>query len=75
MLYLPKGKIKDMKGITFITDETHNKRFVQIDLDQLEKYQNKVEDLLDVIIAESRKEDEEISWEDVKKQLKAAGKL
>ncbi|MEQ8244334.1 MAG: hypothetical protein RLO12_23095 [Fulvivirga sp.] len=64
-----------MKGITFITDETHNKRFVQIDLDQLEKHQNKVEDLLDAIIAESRKDDEEISWEDVKKQLKAAGKL
>ncbi|MEQ8478730.1 hypothetical protein [Fulvivirga sp.] len=64
-----------MKGITFIKDETHNKRFVQIDLDQLEKHQNKVEDLLDAIIAESRKDDEEISWEDVKKQLKAAGKL
>jgi hypothetical protein len=64
-----------MKGITFIRDETHNKRFVQIDLDQLEKHQNKVEDLLDAIIAESRKDDEEISWEDVKKQLKAAGKL
>ena len=64
-----------MKGITFITDETHNKRFVQIDIDQLEKYQNKIEDLLDVIIAESRKDDEEISWEEVKAQLKTSGKL
>ena len=64
-----------MKGITFITDETHNKRFVQIDLEELEKHQNKIEDLLDVIIAESRKDDEEISWEDVKAQLKASGKL
>lgn len=64
-----------MKGITFITDETHNKRFVQIDLEELEKHQNKIEELLDVIIAESRKDDEEISWEDVKAQLKASGKL
>ncbi|MDH5475729.1 MAG: hypothetical protein OEX22_08580 [Cyclobacteriaceae bacterium] len=64
-----------MKGVTFITDETHNKRFVQIDIDQLEKHQNKVEDLLDVIIAESRKDDDEISWEEVKEQLKASGKL
>jgi hypothetical protein len=64
-----------MKGITFITDETHNKRFVQIDLKELEKHQNKIEDLLDVIIAESRKDDEEISWEDVKSKLKASGKL
>ena len=64
-----------MKGITFITDETHNKRFVQIDLEELEKHQNKIEDLLDVIIAESRKDDKEISWEDIKAQLKASGKM
>jgi hypothetical protein len=67
--------IIQMKGITFITDETHNKRFVQIDLEELQKHQNKIEDLLDVIIAESRKDDEDISWEDVKAQLKASGKL
>jgi len=64
-----------MKGVTFITDETHNKRFVQIDLDKLEKYQDEIEDLLDVIVAESRKDEEEISWEDLKKQLQAEGKL
>jgi hypothetical protein len=64
-----------MKGITFITDETRKKRFVQIDLEQLEKHQGEIEDLLDVIIAESRKDDETISWEDLKKQLKSEGKL
>ncbi len=64
-----------MKGVTFITDETHNKRFVQIDLDELEKHQSKIEDLLDIIIAQSRKDDDEISWEEVKTQLKASGKL
>ncbi len=74
-LNIRNNKTKYMKGITFITDETHNKRFVQIDIDQLEKHQNKIEDLLDVIIAESRKDDEEISWEEVKMQLKEAGKL
>lgn len=64
-----------MKGITFITDETHKKRFVQIDLEQLEKHQGEIEDLLDVIIAESRKDDENISWEELKRQLKSEGKL
>jgi len=64
-----------MKGVTFITDETHNKRFVQIDIDELEQHQNEVEDLLDIIIAKSRKNDEEISWEELKKQLKEEGKL
>ena len=65
----------NMKGVTFITDETHNKRFVQIDLDELEKHQSKIEDLLDIIIAQSREDDDEISWEEVKTQLKASGKL
>lgn len=64
-----------MKGVSFITDETKQKRFVQIELEQLEKHQDKVEDLLDVIIAESRKEDEEVSWDEIKKQLKKSGKL
>jgi len=64
-----------MKGVTFITDETHNKRFVQIDLDRLEKHQDEIEDLLDVIVAESRKNEEEVSWEELKKQLQADGKL
>jgi hypothetical protein len=64
-----------MKGVTFITDETHNKRFVQIDLERLEKHQNEIEDLLDLIISESRKNDEEISWDELKTQLKSEGKL
>ena len=64
-----------MKGITFIKDETHNKRFVQIDVDTLQKFEERVEDLLDVIIAESRKDEESVSWEQVKKGLKKKSKL
>ncbi|RUA35168.1 MAG: hypothetical protein DSY77_03125 [Bacteroidetes bacterium] len=64
-----------MDGVTFLTDETNKRRFVQIDLEQLELHQNKIEDLLDVVIAESRKNDEEISWDDLKSQLKSEGKL
>ena len=75
MLSLLKAITKNMKGVTFITDETHNKRFVQIDLKELEKHEHAIEDLLDVIIAESRKDDEVVSWETIKAELKAAGKL
>ena len=64
-----------MKGITLIKDETHNKRFVQIDVDTLRKFEERVEDLLDVIIAESRKDEESVSWEQVKKGLKKKSKL
>lgn len=63
-----------MTGITFIKDETHNKRFVQIDLDTLENYEERVEDLFDAIIAESRKDEENVSWEEIKKDLKKRGR-
>tara|TARA_R110000868_G_scaffold91123_1_gene252806 strand:- start:423 stop:617 length:195 start_codon:yes stop_codon:yes gene_type:complete len=64
-----------MKGVNIIYDETNNKRFVQIDLKRLEKDQESVEDLLDAIIAESRKGDETISLDDLVEELKADGKL
>lgn len=74
-LTLKLETMHQMKGVTFITDETHNKRFVQIDLEELGRYQNKIEDLLDVLIAESRKDDEEVSWEELKTKLKSEGRL
>ncbi|MDA0194609.1 MAG: hypothetical protein O2887_15650 [Bacteroidetes bacterium] len=64
-----------MKGVTFITDKSLKKRYVQIDLEQLEKHQNEIEDLLDIIIAESRKDEEGIPLEQVIEELKAEGKL
>lgn len=38
-------------------------------------HQGEMEDLLDVIVAESKENDEEISWDDLKNQLKEEGKL
>ena len=64
-----------MKGVTFITDETHKKRFVQIELDSIEKHEERLQDIFDVIIAEARKDEEKIPLEEVKRQLKKAGKL
>ena len=64
-----------MKGINFITDDKNKKIAVQIDLKTLEKYEQQVEDLLDVIIAESRQDEESIPWEEAVKSLKKKGKL
>ena len=64
-----------MKGITFITDETHKKRLVQIELDTIEKYEERLEDLFDIILAEARKDEEKIPLAEVKRQLIKAGKL
>jgi hypothetical protein len=64
-----------MKGVTFITDETHKKRLVQIELNEITKHEELLEDIFDLIIAESRKGEEKISLSEVKRQLKKAGKL
>lgn len=50
-----------MTGITFIIDETHN--------------EERLEDFFDVFIAESRQDEESISWEEIKKNLKKKGKI
>ena len=60
-----------MGALTFITDETHNRRYVQIDLAELaEADDEKLEEIMDTIIAEARKDDAKISLEDLESQLK-----
>jgi len=61
-----------MEGIFYVIDEQGNRRFVQIDLD---KHGELWEDFYDLLIAESRKEEESISYNQVKDDLKAYGKL
>jgi hypothetical protein len=64
-----------MKGVSFITDEHNNKKAVVIDINVIERYEEDLEDLLDGIIAESRKDDEKVPLKKVIRGLKKAGKL
>jgi hypothetical protein len=65
-----------MAALTFITDETHNRRYVQIDLAEVaEINDDQLEEMMDIIIAEARKEDEKIKIEDLENQLKNEGYL
>ena len=64
-----------MKGVSFVTNDKNEKIAVQIDLKTLGKHQEEIEELLDVIIAEGRKDDEEVDWADAKREFKKAGKL
>jgi len=64
-----------MKGVNFITDEKNRRKAVIIDIKTIEEHQEDVEDFLDVIVAESRKDESKRSWDDVKKSLKKKGKL
>jgi hypothetical protein len=64
-----------MKGVHYITDSKNRKKSVVIDLKTIEKYDENIEDLFDVIIAESRKYEPSVSYEEVKRKLKNKGKL
>lgn len=64
-----------MKGISYITDEKNNKKALVIDLKVLEEKDEEVHEFIDVLVAESRKDDEVISWDKAKEQLKKKGKL
>ena len=64
-----------MKGVTYVTDENNNKVAVQIELKVLEKYDDEIEDLLEGIIAESKKGEERIPLSKVISNLKKKGKL
>jgi hypothetical protein len=58
-----------MDAITILKDETHNKKIIQVDLQELSKDEELIEDLFDIIISEIRKNDEVVSWEEAKKEL------
>ncbi len=64
-----------MKGVSYVTDSSNKKVAVQIDLKLLEKYDDEMEDLIDGIIAESRREEEKKPLAEVVKGLKRKGKL
>ncbi|MBS1488591.1 MAG: hypothetical protein JST43_13485 [Bacteroidetes bacterium] len=64
-----------MKGISYITNEKRQKKAVVIDLKILKKYDEQIEDLFDAIIAESRRDEPSVTWEEVKKRLKKKAKL
>lgn len=62
-----------MEGILYLTDENNKRKFVQIDID---KYGGEyLEDLIDGLVAESRKNEASVPLEDVLEDLKNAGKL
>jgi len=64
-----------MEVITILKDETNNRRLMQIDLNELARDKELLEDIYDIISIELRKDEETVPCEDVKKQLKADGKL
>ena len=59
-----------MKGIKYITDEKSKRKSVVIDLKTIENNEEDVHDFIDALVAESRKNDEMIPWEEAKLLMK-----
>lgn len=57
-----------MRGIQFVSDEAGGITAVLIDL---RRHRRIWEDMYDVMVAESRKHEPRIPWEDVKRRLRA----
>jgi len=68
-------KIDFMKGVTILTDEKNKRRIVQVDIKEIARNPDEFEDLIDVLVAESRRGEPKVSFETVKKNLKKKGKL
>jgi hypothetical protein len=64
-----------MKGIVIYKVEKTNDKVVQINVREIAKNPSKFEELMDILIAEARKNERKIPWETARKQLKKAGKL
>jgi hypothetical protein len=65
---------ENMKGISYLTDGKNNKAVV-IDLKMIEQHNEDVHEFIDILVAESRKNDEKISWTEAKKILKMKAKV
>ena len=61
-----------MKGVYFVTNTKGRKIAVQIDMQLLMKSN---QDLIDIIIAESRCDYEDVSWAQAKEELTKVGRL
>jgi uncharacterized Ntn-hydrolase superfamily protein len=61
-----------MKAVTILKNEENDHKLVQIDIDALADNDELIEDLFDFLTIELRKNEETVSWEDVKKQLNNA---
>lgn len=64
-----------MKGIEILYDDTGKERMIQIDLNAVDKENQAIEDLIDIVMAEATKDEERYSLEEVKAILKKEGKL
>lgn len=60
-----------MKGIQFVVDDSGKKKAVLIDLDE---WGELWEDFYDVLVSESRKNDPNVPWSELKAEMEEEGR-
>jgi len=64
-----------MKGITILEDHSSKKRYLQIDISELDKRREQIEDMMDGYIDEERAGRSTITLDALEKKLRKQGKL
>ncbi len=59
--------------IVLIEEEHTHRKLAIVDIDQVGNDPDLMEDLIDIILAKASKEDDLVSWEDAKTELKFKG--
>lgn len=61
-----------MEAVTILKNEENDHKLVQIDIDAIADNDELIEELFDFLTIELRRNEETISWEEVKKQLESS---
>jgi uncharacterized Ntn-hydrolase superfamily protein len=61
-----------MKAVIVFKNEENDHKLVQIDIDELANNDELIEELFDFLTIELRRNEETVSWEDVKKQIETS---
>ncbi len=64
-----------MKGVTILEDKANKKQYLQIDVAELDKRREQIEDMMDGLVAEQRAGQPTISLDALEKKLRKQGKL
>lgn len=73
--YLNPTTASLMKGVTILEDQANKKRYLQIDIAELDKRREQIEDMMDGLIAEQRGGQPSITLDALEKKLRKQGKL
>ncbi len=71
----PLPYLRGMKGVTIIEDKAKKRRYMQIDMKAVKDDREWIQDQVDVLIAESRRDQKRIPWSVIKEELKREGRL